>query len=354
MSSTNSALMNRLILLVLCLNLVCVTLLVFRSYQNPGRPSAQGAPAERAVDEAAVEPALERAPAPPVVVKRPAAGTVTRTSVPAPVRNAAPAVDPIPAPSDAPGVAPAPDLASAGLLVNLPSRSGVGVPRVSAGGAGALPELSGRVLLRGMPPPEIPIEMSPQCSSLNPDARLVTTRHFVVNSEGGLANVLVWLKNAAAAPPVVETPLLDQVGCMFEPYVMGVVAGQQFQVRNSDGMLHNLHATPRRNREFNFAQPAKGQLTTLSFSQPELAVRIKCDVHPWMFAYVHVLEHPYFAITDSNGVFRLPSGFPAGRYVVGVSHLKAGESEQQIQLHQGERRELNFELNVPPRAQARR
>jgi hypothetical protein len=260
-------------------------------------------------------------------------------------------VDPILAPEGLAVAAPE-EVAAPAPLVNLPSRLGVGVPQVSAGTDPNLPQLSGRVVLRGLPPPEIPIDLGPQCGALHPDARHITTRHYVVNPEGGLANVLVWLKNARRATPLPESPVLDQVACMFEPYVMGVVVGQEFLVRNSDPVLHNLHATPKRNREFNFAQPTRNLVTPVSFSRPELAIRIKCDVHPWMFAYVHALEHPYFAITDTNGVFRLPSGFPAGRYVVGASHLKAGDSEQEVNLRTGEQRELSFQFNVPPRAEA--
>lgn len=214
-----------------------------------------------------------------------------------------------------------------------------------------LPELSGFVTLRGTPRPEIPIAFSPACGALHPP--VFTTRHYVVNQEGGLANALVWLLNAKPAPPLVEPPVLDQVGCMFEPYVMAVVAGQRFQVRNSDPMLHNLHFTPKNNHEQNFAQARKDQINSFALPQPELFVRIKCDVHPWMFAYVSVLEHPYFCVTDTNGFFRIPAGFAPGRYRVSADHLKTAPQVQEVELRGGESQSLHFELSVREGAQAR-
>jgi len=192
--------------------------------------------------------------------------------------------------------------------------------------------------------------MDPTCGRLRPGP--VTTRHFVVSADGGLANVLVWLRNALRASPRVEPPLLDQVGCMFEPYVLGVVANQGIRVRNSDPVLHNLHFTPRKNHELNFAQTQRGQIKEIAFTRPELFVRIRCDVHPWMFAYVNVMEHPYFAITDTNGFYRIPAGFPAGHYGVGARHLKAGEDAREIDLRPGEPHTLDFELAVPDNLQA--
>jgi hypothetical protein len=136
--------------------------------------------------------------------------------------------------------------------------------------------------------------------------------------------VFVYLKDAKPAPPTSEPPVLDQQGCMYEPYVMGVLVNQKFKLRNSDPLLHNVHATPKPglNKEFNFGQVSKGQENERSFDQPEVLVRMKCDVHPWMFAYIGVCEHPYFAITDKEGNFKI-SGAPDGKYTLVAYHLKA-------------------------------
>lgn len=180
-------------------------------------------------------------------------------------------------------------------------------------------EITGKITLKGTPKPEIPIDLGPTCGKHNPNK--VTTRHYVVGKDGGLANVFVYLKDAKAAPPAGEATLLDQIGCMYEPYIMGVVTGQKFKVKNSDPELHNVHATPKINKEFNFGQPLKGQVNEKSFDQAEVLVRVKCDVHPWMFAYIGVVDHPYFAVTDKDGNFKI-SGVPDGKYTVVAYHLK--------------------------------
>jgi hypothetical protein len=129
---------------------------------------------------------------------------------------------------------------------------------------------------------------------------------------------------------------------MYEPYVMGVVTGQKFKVHNSDALLHNVHATPKVNKEFNFAQVSKGQENEKSFDQPEVLVRMKCDVHPWMFAYIGVVDHPYFAVTDKDGNFTIKN-VPPGKYTVEAYHLKAGAKTQETDGT----KKLEFELEVP-------
>lgn len=183
-------------------------------------------------------------------------------------------------------------------------------------------DVTGKVTLKGTPKAEIPIDLGPSCGKLNPNK--VTTRHYVTSKDGGLANVFVYIKDAKKAPPAGEAQMLDQVGCMYEPYILGVVAGQNFKIRNSDSEFHNVHATPDAksgNPEFNFGQPVKGQVNEKAFPNPEVLVRIKCDVHPWMFAYVGVCDHPYFAVTDKDGNFKI-SGLPDGKYTIVAYHLK--------------------------------
>ena len=143
-------------------------------------------------------------------------------------------------------------------------------------------------------------------------------------------------------------PLLDQVNCVYEPYVSGVMTNQKFNVRNSDPVMHNVHPTPKNpaNKEFNLGQPTKGQVNEKSFPAPEILVRFKCDVHPWMFAYVGVVDHPYFAVTDKNGVFTLPSDLPAGTYTIEAFHVKAGAVTQQITVGATEKKSVNFTIDA--------
>jgi hypothetical protein len=180
-------------------------------------------------------------------------------------------------------------------------------------------DITGKITLKGTPKPELEIPLTPSCGKLNPNK--VTTRHYVVGKDGGLANVFVYLKDAKAAPATADSPTLDQNGCMYDPYVLGVVTGQKFKIKNSDPELHNVHATPKINKEFNFGQPIKDQVSEKSFDQAEVLVRMKCDVHPWMFAYIGVVDHPYFAISDKDGNFKI-SGVPDGKYTIVAYHLK--------------------------------
>lgn len=196
-------------------------------------------------------------------------------------------------------------------------------------------DITGKVTLKGTPKPEADITaetLGPACGAMNQGKKL-TTRHYVVGKDGGLGNVFVYLKDAKAAPAAGDAPILDQAGCMYEPYVMGVVAGQKLKVRNSDATLHNVHNTPKvaGNKEYNVGQAVKGQVNEFAFEKSEILMRFKCDVHPWMFAYVGVVDHPYFAVTDKDGNFKI-SGVPDGNYTVVAYHLKthganAGVSE---------------------------
>ena len=204
-------------------------------------------------------------------------------------------------------------------------------------------DITGKVTLKGTPKPEIPIQLDATCGKLQP--KPVTTRHYVVGADKGLANVFVYIKQGAQKTPAAgEGPVLDQVGCMYEPYVLGVVTGQKFKVRNSDPLLHNVHATPKTNKEFNFAQVSKGQVNEKSFDQPEVLVRMKCDVHQWMFAYVGVVDHPYFAVTDKDGNFTIKN-VPPGKYTVEAVHQKAAPTGKTAEVEAG--KSVNFEIEVP-------
>ena len=184
-------------------------------------------------------------------------------------------------------------------------------------------DIKGKVSLKGEPKAEISIKLDVLCGKLHEDG--ISTRHYVVGKDHGLANTLVYIKSGVGDKKfdVPSTkPVLDQVGCEYEPYVTAVMVGQELQIRNSDPLMHNVHATPTKNKGFNFAQVIKGQTNNKKFTEPEVMVRFKCDVHPWMFAYVGVLENPYFAITDKDGNFSIKN-VPAGKYTLEAYHVKA-------------------------------
>jgi len=180
-------------------------------------------------------------------------------------------------------------------------------------------DITGKVVLKGTPPAEVPIDMSASqdktCGPAHPEP--VTTRHYLVNKDGGLANVFVYLKSGVTQkdfPAPAEAPVLDQVGCLYEPYVMGVMVNQKFKIRNSDPTMHNVHALPRqgKNAEFNFAQPTKGQVNEKSFPSPEVMV-----------------QHPFFAVTGKDGTFKI-SGVPNGKYTIEAYHAKTHRGSQGV------------------------
>jgi hypothetical protein len=216
-----------------------------------------------------------------------------------------------------------------------------GLPLVSAA------DITGKVTLKGTPPPEKKIEFDATCGKLHDKA--VTTRHFVTAADGGLANVFVYIKQTpAGGKPAAEAPVLDQLNCMYEPYVLGVMTNQPFKIKNSDPLMHNVHATPKvaGNKEFNIGQPVQGMVAEKVFPNREVLVRFKCDVHPWMFAYVGVMDHGFFAVTDKEGKFKLPAGLPAGTYTLVAYHLKAGEATQEITVTDSDKKDVNFTLEV--------
>lgn len=203
-------------------------------------------------------------------------------------------------------------------------------------------EVSGKVTLKGTPPPEKPIaalKADPNCGKANAAAE-VKTRLYVVGADSGLANTLVYIKKGLEGKtfaPSAEKPLIDQKGCMYEPYINAVQAGQQFDVKNSDAFMHNVNATPKAagNKGFNFAQANAGQVNTKVFDKPELGVRFACNVHPWMIAYLHVLENPFFAVTDKDGNYTFKGDLPDGKYTVEAFHMKAGAVTQEIEVKGG-------------------
>lgn len=187
-------------------------------------------------------------------------------------------------------------------------------------------DITGKISLKGTPPPEKTLPLDPACGKLWPNEK-PKTRFYAVGADAGLADVFVYLKKFdGKVEPATKPVLLDQKGCEYVPYVAGLQSGQKLLVRNSDPVLHNVHATPKINKEFNLAQMAGGKDIERSFEQSEVFVRFKCDVHQWMFAYVGVLPHPYFAVTDKDGNYKI-EGVPAGKYTLVAFHRKAHGTE---------------------------
>lgn len=218
-------------------------------------------------------------------------------------------------------------------------------PFVSAG------DVTGKVTLKGTPPPEKALPLDPNCGKLWEGKEKPTTRFYVVGKNGELADTFVWLKEGvkdkgpggANAKP----ELIDQVGCEYVPYVTAIQTNQKLLVRNSDPVLHNVHPTPAvvGNPEKNLAQLPKGKDLEFVWPKEELFLRYKCDVHPWMFAYVSVVDHPYFAVTGEDGSFKIPN-VPPGKYTVEVFHRKAGKATQEVEVPASGAKDLSFALEA--------
>ncbi|MCS1411188.1 MAG: hypothetical protein M2R45_04385 [Verrucomicrobia subdivision 3 bacterium] len=186
-------------------------------------------------------------------------------------------------------------------------------------------DITGKIILKGEPPQEKKLPLDPQCSAARKIAGQATTRFYVTDANGGLAEVFVSLKAVDGKFDAPSTPvILDQVGCEYKPYILGALAGQKIVVKNSDPVFHNVRTTPRvkENPEFNKAQLPKGRDLDFTYKNPEKFLRFKCDVHPWMFAYVNIVSHPYFAISGEDGSYTIKD-VPPGEYEIEAVHRKA-------------------------------
>ena len=169
-----------------------------------------------------------------------------------------------------------------------------------------------------------------ECSKLH--ATPVLDETAIVSEDGELANVFVYVKKGLEKkdyPMPKEPALINQKGCMFRPHVQGVRVGQEFVMRNSDPALHNVRSYALRNRGFNIAQPPETKDRKKVFTRPERAIQVGCDIHKWMRAYVFAMEHPFFAVSNERGQFKI-QGLPAGEYTMAAWHEKYGEQETTI------------------------
>ena len=226
-----------------------------------------------------------------------------------------------------------------------PSGPPANAKRVDESKAGTL---VGRVAIEGAVPanPQIKLEADPYCAKQNPNG--ATLENFVL-SNGGLENVFVYVKDGLDTyyfDVPTEPVKLDQQACLYRPHVLGVRAGQKLAISNSDDTLHNVHAMPNVNTEWNKGQALKNIVDEKVFTAREVMVPFKCDVHNWMRAYVGVMDHPYFAVTHDGGQFELKN-LPAGTYTVEAWHEKLGLQTQSVTLGEKESKAIAFTFKAP-------
>jgi hypothetical protein len=230
--------------------------------------------------------------------------------------------------------------------VNAPAASEVPAAVPGAAAAPAQPAASkgavtGTIKFEGTAPERPPVDFSPdpKCAEHHKDAPMPTPGGIEVGAGGGLKDVFVQLttglpdqKYEAPTTPVV----LDQVGCTYVPHVFGVMKKQPITVKNSDPTLHNIHPTPKSNKESNIAMPEQNTERELEFKKAEEAIHIKCDVHPWMSAWCFSMEHPFFAVTGADGTFSVDLGELAdGEYGIKAWHETLGAQEGKVTVKDG-------------------
>src|SRR5262247_2643584 len=213
--------------------------------------------------------------------------------------------------------------------------------------------VTGTISVDGALPKNDAIKMNadPVCVKENKDPQFQET--YTASADGkNLGNVFVYIKDGLGNY-VYDTPTdkatIDQKQCRYHPHVFGMRVGQPLEIVNSDPTLHNIHAMPKSNQEFNNGQPIQGMKMTHTFTTKEVMVPFKCDVHGWMNAYVGVLDHPYFATTKDDGSFELKD-LPAGTYTIEAWHEKLGTQTATVTLGQKETKDVAFTFKAPAAA----
>ena len=203
--------------------------------------------------------------------------------------------------------------------------------------------MRGDVHVTGAIPPNDTIRMNadPMCRRATGGAH-VTDEAVVAASDGSLANVFVELVGTFPDTPVPTEPVfIDQSACLYRPRVVGLRAGQALQVRNSDDGLHNVHGISTDRDGFNVSQPMSGMVNTFRPRDAGI-LRLKCDVHTWMVAFVGVVNHPYFAVTGADGAFTIHD-IPEGTYEVRAWHELLGTVSSQVRIDST--KDANLEIN---------
>jgi hypothetical protein len=203
--------------------------------------------------------------------------------------------------------------------------------------------IKGHVQLTGKLPgnPIIRMGMDPMCAKINAGRRVIQD-YVVASLDGSLANVFVRLQGNFPQTPVPSQPVvINQVGCIYTPRVVGVRTGQPLQIKNSDALLHNAHGYSGKDNGFNIGQPVAGQVNNVKVTKEEVMLHVQCDIHKWMNAYVGVVTNPYFAVTGAAGTFQIDK-VPAGTYSIEVWQERYGALSKTITVKPGATTTIDF------------
>ena len=240
--------------------------------------------------------------------------------------------------------APPPSEAEKALNENADLGAGDG----AAAGAPTTGTIAGHVRLTGKLPGNTVIRMGmdPKCADIN-RGKQVVQEEYALRADGSVANVFVQLEGEFPQSPVPADPVtIDQRDCLFTPRVVGARVGQVVQFKNSDPLLHNVHGMTATTNDFNVAQPIQGTVTDVRLEAEKGMLQVKCDVHRWMTEYIGVVDHPYFAVSDSSGSFTIRN-VPAGKHTVVAWHEKLGTLEQTVGVEAGATADVELSYSGP-------
>jgi plastocyanin len=206
-------------------------------------------------------------------------------------------------------------------------------------------EITGTVKLDGAAPKMKNINMAAEPNCAKASGGPVTSEEVVTGDGGTLANVVVYVKTAPdgySFPAPAAPAKIEQKGCQYHPHVVAMEVGQNVDVVNDDQTTHNIHPIPMQNREWNESQPPGAAPIEKSFPREEIAIPVKCNVHPWMKAYMAVLPNPFFQVTEKDGKFDL-KGLPPGTYtLVAWQELYGASDPQTVTIGPKETKDVNF------------
>src|ERR1039458_1941537 len=210
--------------------------------------------------------------------------------------------------------------------------------------------ITGTVKLEGPAPRRAPINMAkePTCATMHKSPPL--SEDVVVGPDGALQNVVVYISEGLPDTiwdPPADPVVLSQKGCSYSPHVVALQINQKLRIVNTDKTSHNIHPMPSSNREWNKSEPPGVPPFEEAFARQEIAIPVKCNVHPWMRAYIAVLRHPYFSVTDESGSFVIQN-LPPGNYTITAWHEKLGTATQKVTAAAGERKALQFVFKSRP------
>jgi len=209
----------------------------------------------------------------------------------------------------------------------------------------------GTVTYEGTVPNLRPVKMDADPGCAKKHSTPLKSEMLVLGEGNTMGNIFVRVKSGLAKndyPAPGETVTIDQDGCRYVPHVVGVMKGQKIKILNSDGLLHNVHALPKVNKSFNMAMPGTRTEAEVVFDQEEDMFKIKCDVHPWMGAFVQVMSHPFFDVTATDGKFEI-GNLPPGTYEIEAWHEKLKTKTASVTISGDEAQTVDFAFSAPQR-----